>query len=96
MLANELAPGALTAPRRGRQAMTPEHLAHSQMGAAQAQLEQLALDAPVSPAGVLNGLALLRQHAALLVSPRSCEVLVGLAAYAYLPDLPTAAHQARR
>ncbi len=26
MLANELAPGALTAPRRGRQAMTPEHL----------------------------------------------------------------------
>ena len=29
-------------------------------------------------------------------SLRSCEVLVGLAAYAHLPDLPTAAHQARR
>jgi hypothetical protein len=29
-------------------------------------------------------------------SLRSCEVLVGLAANAYLPDLPTAAHQARR
>ena len=26
------------------------------------------------------------------VSLRSCEVLVGLAAHAYLPDLPTAAH----
>ena len=33
---------------------------------------------------------------ALRRSLRSCEVLVGLAAYACLPDLPTAAHQARR
>ncbi len=32
----------------------------------------------------------------LQTSLRSCEVLVGLAAYAHLPDLPTAAHQARR
>ena len=32
-----------------------------------------------------------RRHDALHPSLRSCEVLVGLAAYADMPDLPTAA-----
>ncbi len=39
VLTDELAPGALAAPRRGWHAVPAEHFAHGQMGAAQAQLE---------------------------------------------------------
>ena len=54
VLADEFAPGALAAARRRRQAMATEHLAHGEMGAAVAELEQLALDAAVAPPRALT------------------------------------------
>jgi hypothetical protein len=50
VLADELAPGVLAAARSGLYPMTPEHSADGQVGALVAELEQLALDATVSPA----------------------------------------------
>src|SRR5215472_2863811 len=53
VLAHELAPGALAAARSQRQAMAAEHAAHDQVGAAVAQLAELALDLAIPPPRVL-------------------------------------------
>ncbi|HKA12413.1 MAG TPA: hypothetical protein VKI99_18270 [Candidatus Dormibacteraeota bacterium] len=55
VLVHELAPGPLTSTRGGRQTVAAEHFADGPVGAAMAQLAQLALDAPVTPARVLLG-----------------------------------------
>src|SRR5262249_31333199 len=55
VLVHELAPGPLAAPRGGRQTVAAEHFADGPVGAAMAQLAQLALDAPVTPARGLLG-----------------------------------------
>ena len=54
MLVDELAPGPLTSTRGGRQTVAAEHFADSPVGAAMAQLAQLALNAPVPPARVCS------------------------------------------
>src|SRR5262244_2096807 len=53
VLAYEGSPGALTAPRRWAEAMAAEDPDHGQVRAAHAELEQLTLDAAISPARVL-------------------------------------------
>jgi hypothetical protein len=55
VLADELPPGALTAPRCRRQAVAAEHLADGQVGAAVAKFAELALDPAVAPLWVLPG-----------------------------------------
>src|SRR5215472_13899882 len=55
VLVDELAPGPLAAPRGGRQTVAAEHFADGPVGAAMAQLAQLALDTPVPPARVPLG-----------------------------------------
>ena len=55
LLVDELAPGALTSTRGGRQTVAAEHFADGPVRAAKAQLAQLALDAPIPPARVLLG-----------------------------------------
>ena len=57
MLADELGPGALAAPRRRRQAMAAQHSANGQVGATMAQLQQLTLDPAIAPARILPGQA---------------------------------------
>ena len=53
VLAYEGSPGALSAPRRWAEAMVAEDPDHGQVRAAHAELEQLTLDAAISPARVL-------------------------------------------
>jgi hypothetical protein len=53
VLTNELLPGAEAATRGGHQIMTTENAANGDMGAAIAELQQLALNATVAPARVL-------------------------------------------
>jgi hypothetical protein len=53
VLADELAPGALAAPRRRRQAMAAQHSANGEVGTAMTQLQQLTLDAAIAPARIL-------------------------------------------
>src|SRR5262249_51642267 len=57
VLAKELPPGAAPALPLGcrRQAVAPEHGAHGRVAEAMIELGELALDAPVAPAGVLPG-----------------------------------------
>jgi hypothetical protein len=57
VLANEVAPRALASPWSWRQIVTAEHLADGEVGAAVAELEELALDAAIAPARVLPGQA---------------------------------------
>ncbi len=49
VLANEFAPAALAAARRWRYAVATEHSADGQVGAAVAELEELALNAAITP-----------------------------------------------
>ena len=49
VLANEFAPGALASARRWRYAVATEHSADGQVGAAVAELEELALNAAIAP-----------------------------------------------
>src|SRR5215471_2889946 len=55
MLVDKVAPGAPTSTRGGRQTVAAEHFADGPVGAAMAQLAQLALDTPVPPARVPLG-----------------------------------------
>jgi hypothetical protein len=55
VLANELAPGALASPRSWRQTVSAEHLADGEVGAAVAELDELAVDTAIAPARVLPG-----------------------------------------
>src|SRR2546428_13028764 len=57
VLVDELAPGSLTAAWGRQQSVAPEHVAHSAVEAAAAQLQELALDPAVSPSRVLPGQA---------------------------------------
>ncbi len=51
VLADELTPGALAAARRRQEPVASEHVAHGAVRAAAAQLQELALDAPVPHLG---------------------------------------------
>ena len=55
VLVDELAPGPLTSTRGRRQTVAAEHFADGPVGAAMAQFDKLALDAPVTPVRVLLG-----------------------------------------
>jgi hypothetical protein len=68
VLAEKLPPAGPGSKGRRRHDMAAEESSNGLVGAAHAQLEQFALNPTVAPGGVLNGPALLRQHAALLVT----------------------------
>lgn len=55
MLANEFRPGALAPARSGRDPAAAKDLGDSHVGDPEAELEELALDPPVTPARVLPG-----------------------------------------
>ena len=55
VLVDEVCPGAPTASGRGRDAAPAEDLGDAHVGDLEAELEQLALDSPVTPARVLTG-----------------------------------------
>ena len=53
MLTDKLLPRALTTPGSGRDAVAAQDLGHANVGDPKAELESLALDAAVAPAGIL-------------------------------------------
>ncbi len=56
VLTNELTPGALAAAWGGLEPMASEHVAHGAVGAAPAQLQELALDATGKRLAICSGL----------------------------------------